>query len=281
MALYAVGDLQGCYDSLRSLLDALAFDERRDRLLLLGDLVNRGPQSLECLRFVRSLGPAAESVLGNHDLHLLACADGGRQRPGDTLDAILQAADREELLDWLAHRPLLLREPTTGSLLVHAGLASSWTAARAQVLAREAEAVLAEPRRRAEFFAHMYGDQPRRWDESLSGWDRLRFVINCFTRLRYCAPDGTPAMKPKGAPGTQPAGLIPWFQVPGRASADTPIIFGHWSTLGRVAWTEHRVWGLDSGCVWGGALTALNLETGAQRCVDCAQHRDPLSPGGD
>lgn len=272
MTHYAIGDLQGCYDELRRLLDALRFDPARDRLLFAGDLVNRGPQSLQCLRFVRGLGPAAATVLGNHDLHLLACAHGRRQKAGDTLDAVLGAADRQELIEWLAAQPLALWEPASETLIVHAGLAPQWTRDDALQLSAEVQAVLRDARRREAFFAQMYGDKPRRWDPALGGWERLRFAVNCFTRLRFCAADGTLDLQPKGAPGSQPPGLLPWFEIPGRRSATTRIVFGHWSTLGREQWPEANVWGLDTGCVWGGRLTALALEGATLHSVSCAGH---------
>lgn len=273
MTTFAIGDLQGCRDELLRLLDRIGFDPGHDRLLLLGDLVNRGPDSVGVLRAVRALGTACTSLLGNHDLHLLAAAfDPGRLKPGDTLRAVLEAPDADELLGWLAARPLAWSE--AGHLFVHAGLPPQWTAAQALALAAEASQALAADRGRA-FFDHMYGDRPDRWDEALTGWERLRFVINCLTRLRYCTAEGVLRLRDKGAPGTQAADALPWFAVPGRRSADTPVVFGHWSTLGRVAWPGHRVWGLDTGCLWGGALTALALETGAITALPCAGYCVP------
>jgi bis(5'-nucleosyl)-tetraphosphatase (symmetrical) len=275
MSTYAIGDLQGCYDDLLLLLDQIAYAPARDRLLLAGDLVNRGPQSLACLRFARGNADSVRCVLGNHDLHLLACAgDRSRLKPGDTLDEILDAPDATELLGWLAAQPLAIYEPAHDLLMCHAGVPPQWSLDQTLALAAEASKVLAGSDR-ADFFSHMYGDQPSIWDESLSGWDRTRFVINCFTRLRYCSADGRLAMKPKGAPGSQAEGLLPWFAVPGRRTAGTRIVFGHWSTLGRVAWPEHRVWGLDTGCVWGAKLSALNVDSGELISVPCADHRQP------
>ncbi|WP_428309805.1 symmetrical bis(5'-nucleosyl)-tetraphosphatase [Hydrocarboniphaga sp.] len=275
MSTYAIGDLQGCYDEFRQLLDRIAYTPTRDRILLAGDLVNRGPQSLACLRFARDQAGAVRCVLGNHDLHLLACAaDRRRLKPGDTLAEILDAPDAAELLAWLAAQPLALHEAEHDLLMIHAGLPPQWDLAQTLALAAEASAVLAGSDR-TEFFSHMYGDQPSIWDDSLVGWDRTRFVINCFTRLRYCSADGRLAMKPKGAPGSQAEGLLPWFAVPGRRTAGTRIVFGHWSTLGRVEWPEHRVWGLDTGCVWGAKLTALNLDSGELTSLPCADHRQP------
>jgi bis(5'-nucleosyl)-tetraphosphatase (symmetrical) len=279
MSTYAIGDLQGCYDDFRRLLDRLSYEPSGDRLMLAGDLVNRGPQSLACLRFARDNVGSVVSALGNHDLHLLACAtDRRRLKPGDTLAEILDAPDAAELLDWLATQPLAVHDEQRALLMIHAGLPPQWTLPQTLALAAEASAMLASADR-ADFFAHMYGNQPSAWSDELSGWERSRFVINCFTRLRYCSPRGELAMKPKGAPGSQPEGLLPWFAVPGRRSAGTRIVFGHWSTLGKVHWSQHNVWGLDTGCVWGAKLTALNVDTGELISVPCEDHRQP--GGGD
>jgi bis(5'-nucleosyl)-tetraphosphatase (symmetrical) len=274
MTTYAIGDVQGCHEELLALIAELAFDPARDRLIFVGDLVNRGPASLEVLRLVRGLGDAAVTVLGNHDLHLLAVAHGGRSGRRDTLTGVLAASDSDELLDWLSARPLAWRHPQTGTLLIHAGLPPQWTVAQTLELAAEASAVIAGsggPR----FFTRMYGDEPDRWKASLRGTDRLRFAVNCLTRLRYCDASGRLDLKPKGAPGTQPAGSMPWFQVSDRLSREDTIVFGHWSTLGRVHWPEHRVFGLDTGCVWGGRLTALALETGEVHSVASRHPRAP------
>ncbi|MDR3415971.1 MAG: symmetrical bis(5'-nucleosyl)-tetraphosphatase [Nevskia sp.] len=267
MPTYVIGDLQGCYDTLRRLLDRVEFDPDNDRLWLAGDLVNRGPQSLQTLRFVAGLGAAANCVLGNHDLHLLAVASGGRRGKRDTLDDVLKASDRDELLDWLRRRPLLHRFGDGGTALLHAGLPPQWDLQQAAACADEAEEILRSDDY-VELFRSMYGDQPDRWSERLNGMMRLRFIINCYTRLRYCSADGRIDFKPKGAPGTQPAGLLPWFAVPGRRSAPNTLIFGHWSTLGQVHWPEYGVYGLDTGAVWGGKLTALRLEDGALSAID-------------
>jgi bis(5'-nucleosyl)-tetraphosphatase (symmetrical) len=282
MALYAIGDLQGCFEPLARLLKSLRFDRRRDRLLLTGDLVNRGPDSLKCLRFVRELGDAAVTVLGNHDLHLLAAAHTGEFGARDTFDEITRAPDREVLLDWLRQQPLAYEEPHTGILLVHAGLPPQWSKARALRLAREASNYIAGPDA-GRFFTRMYGNRPDCWSESLKGIPRLRFTVNCLTRLRYCDARGRIDHRHKGPPGTQAAGLLPWFQVPGRKSARERIVCGHWSSLGQVEWPAERVWALDTGCVWGGCLTALNLETGALTRAGCTRYRRPLesAPAGD
>lgn len=266
---YVVGDIQGCFDPLQRLLERLRFEPARDRLWLVGDLVNRGPQSLQTLRYVRSLGAAATTVLGNHDLHLLALAHGRRRGRRDTLDEVLAAPDRDELLDWLRHRPLLHEDAAGNVAMIHAGLPPQWDLATTRRCAREVEQVLAGPDW-IELLGQMYGDEPARWSEDLAGTARLRFSINCFTRMRYCRADGGIELDSKGAPGTQAAGLAPWFAVPGRRSAGTTLLFGHWSTLGRVHWPEHRVYGLDTGAVWGGRLSALRLEDGSLSDVPCA-----------
>lgn len=280
MALYAIGDIQGCHDALLRLLDKIRFDPSADRLWLTGDLVNRGPASLETLRFVRSLGERATTVLGNHDLHLLAVGHGGRKGRRDTLDDVLAAPDRDELMDWLRHQPLMTESNDGAVAMIHAGLPPQWTIAQARDCAREAEAALRDDRGYLELLRRMYGDEPDHWDENLDGILRLRFIINCFTRLRYCDAQGRIAAKPKGKPGTQPEGLWPWFSVPGRRSAGCTVLFGHWSTLGRVAWPEHQVYGLDTGAVWGGSLTALRIDDRVIESVDCRQYRQPDSAEG-
>lgn len=262
MATYAIGDLQGCYYPLQSLLKRLAFDPRSDRLWLVGDLVNRGDHSLECLRFVRDLGPAAVTVLGNHDLSLLALAQqpNAAGRVNATLRPILNAPDREDLLGWLRQRPLLHQDARLGWTMVHAGLAPQWDLDTAAERAREVENALRGPDH-AEFLRHMYGNHPDRWRDDLAGWDRLRTIVNYMTRMRLCRPDsGAFDLDAKGPPGDAPPELTPWFAVPGRRSAASRMVFGHWSSLGRVAWPEHNVWGVDTGCVWGQKLTALRLD---------------------
>ncbi len=258
MAIYVIGDVQGCYTPLQELLARLHFDPVRDRLWFTGDLVNRGPQSLEVLRLVKGLGERAVCVLGNHDLHLLAVAAGtAKVKKRDTLDEILRAPDRDELLRWLRSRPLLHHDPDLGYTLIHAGLLPPWDLAQAQRLAQETETVL-RGNACQEFFHHMYGDLPDHWNENLHGFDRLRVIVNTFTRLRYCDLDGNMDLRPKGPPGTQPSYLLPWFQVPGRRSRGLKIIFGHWSALG--LWQGDGVIGLDSGCLWGRALSAVRLD---------------------
>lgn len=259
MSVYAIGDVQGCYDALRRLLDALHFDAGGDRLWFTGDLVNRGPDSLKVLRYVLGLGERAVTVLGNHDLHLLAVAQGrARIKKHDTLDELLAAPDRERLLDWLRRRPFLHHDPDLGYTLVHAGLLPQWDLPTAQRLAYEAGQALAGDEA-GEFFAHMYGDLPDHWRDDLQGFDRLRVIVNAFTRLRYCDLEGNMDLRLKGAPGTQPAGMLPWFQVPHRLNRNLRIVFGHWSTLGAVQ--GDGVICLDSGCLWGHELSAVRLDT--------------------
>lgn len=258
MTRYAVGDVQGCDRELRALLARLKFSADRDRLWLVGDLVNRGPGSLATLRLVRALGDNAVAVLGNHDLHLLALAFAARRRrKSDTLDEVLAAPDRDALLEWLLTRPLAHAEG--GDLLVHAGVVPQWSVALTLQLAAEvAHALRHEPR---TLFEHMYSNEPDRWDQRLRGWERLRFAINVLTRLRLCTADGRVDIALKGPPPPPPSPLRPWFEHPHRASRDARIIFGHWSALGLVQRPD--VVGLDTGCVWGGSLTALDLDTAA------------------
>ncbi|MGY8902953.1 MAG: symmetrical bis(5'-nucleosyl)-tetraphosphatase [Burkholderiales bacterium] len=261
MALYCIGDVQGCNDALGRLLAELDFSPSRDTLYLLGDLVNRGPDNVGVLRRLMALSAAAQCLLGNHDLHLLAVAHGVRpQQPRDTLDDVLQAPDRVALLDWLRQQRLAMQPTGAGVLMVHAGLLPGWSATQALALAAEVETELQGPQLVA-FLRTMYGNSPAQWRDDLQGTERLRVIVNALTRLRFCSPDGTMDFKVKeGAnaqAGSQPPGLLPWFDVPGRASAGTTVAFGHWSTLGWLG--RHDVLCLDSGCVWGGCLTAVEL----------------------
>jgi bis(5'-nucleosyl)-tetraphosphatase (symmetrical) len=267
MATYAVGDLQGCFDSFRRLLDLCAFDPARDRLWLVGDLVNRGPRSLETLRFVKDLGTAAVTVLGNHDLYLLMVAEGGAKYRGkdDTLQAILDAPDRDELLDWLRRQALCHLE--NGHCLVHAGLLPQWSAGQARELAREVETALTGPQYR-EFILNLWGSEPASWSDDLAGWPRLRVIVNAMTRMRFCTPEGVMEFHTKGEVVNAPAGHVPWFEVPGRRSADTTLVTGHWSALGLKLLPN--LLALDSGCLWGGHLTAVRLEDRKVFQVDCS-----------
>ncbi len=276
MAIYAIGDIQGCYDELMSLLELIHFDPADDQVWFTGDLVNRGPASLQVLRVVRELGSSAVTVLGNHDLHLLAVAEGSRSpHKNDTLGDILSAPDRDELLVWLRQQPLMHHDPALNVVLVHAGLPPQWDLAMAQACAKEVETVLRSDYYTA-FFQHMYGNQPDVWRDELEGWDRLRFITNSFTRLRYCDTTGHFDFKAKGEPGTQPEGYLPWFEIPGRRSEDLRIVFGHWSTLGLRQ--EPNVISLDTGCLWGNQLTAVRLSgNDAVFCVECSRYRCPGS----
>ena len=258
MALYAIGDVQGCDAELGALLSALHFRADRDRLWFVGDLVNRGPDSLAVLRRIRALGAAATVTLGNHDLHLLAVAAGcARIRSDDTLNEILAAPDRDALLEWLAGRPLLHEEGALNLVMVHAGLAPQWDLQLARQCAREFEAALR--RDPAKLFERLYGDQPDRWDDVRDGEQRLRFIANCFTRLRYVDADGRLALRVKGSPKkSQTASLIPWFEAREARWRGPRIVFGHWSTLG--FFRNADVIGLDTGCVWGSTLTALRMD---------------------
>jgi bis(5'-nucleosyl)-tetraphosphatase (symmetrical) len=271
MTTFAIGDIQGCYGEFRELLDLIGFDSGSDRLWLVGDLVNRGPGSRDVLRFVKGLGEAAITVLGNHDFHLLRIAAGyGKQHRGDTLGEILAAPDREELVDWLARRPLAHREGDW--LMVHAGLIPAWSAERAEALAREVEGVLAGAQRRA-FIERLYGDEPDRWDDALEGFDRWRVIVNVFARLRFCDATGRMEFREKRGAEFAPEGFQPWFALPGRASADHTVICGHWST--HELMLAPNVLMLDSGCLWGGTLTAIRLE---DRRVFQVPSRLPVTP---
>lgn len=265
MATYAVGDLQGCLDALRRLLDKVAFDPAEDRVWFVGDLVNRGPDSAGTLRFIRSLGDRAVSVLGNHDLHLLVAAGGhARIHRGDTFQDVLNGPDREELLDWLRRRPLFHVEGRWA--MVHAGLLPSWTIAQASGLAREAEGLLRSDAY-DDFLSTMYGNRPDAWEDDLAGWDRARVIVNAMTRLRICSPAGVMEFHHKGELEDIPAGYLPWFDLPHRRGTDHTVLFGHWSALGCRQGPGYVA--LDSGCLWGRALTAYRLEDGQVFQIDC------------
>ena len=274
MATYAIGDVQGCFEELQALLEAFGFDRANDRLWFVGDLVNRGPASLATVRFVRDLGDRAVVVLGNHDLHLLALAQShAKSRKDDTLGEMLAAPDRSELLEWLRRRPMIHVE---GNItMVHAGLLPRWDVGDAQSLAREVEAELRGPRY-PEFLETLYGSRPDRWSDDLIGADRLRVIVNAMTRLRFCTPDGVMEFETKGETARAPKGYLPWFDVPGRKSAGSTIICGHWSALGlRVA---PNLLALDSGCVWGGRLSAIRLEDRRLYQVACGAHASGRAP---
>ena len=263
---YFVGDLQGCCDALDRLLTKIDFSPSRDHLHLLGDLVNRGPASLATLQRLHGLGNAATCLLGNHDLHLLALSVGGRKpHRSDTLDAVLASPQREALLDWLRHGKLADR--AHGWLLVHAGVLPQWTLCKTLALAAEVEAVLSGPDM-ADFLRVMYGNDPAQWDDSLHGARRWRMVLNGLTRIRYCTPDGRLDFATKDGSGIAPPGHLAWFDVPGRLTAEVPIAFGHWSTLGLQ--NRPHLLALDTGCVWGGALTAARVDGGRREVVQVA-----------
>lgn len=274
MAVYWVGDVQGCDAPLGRLLDTVDFSASRDTLLVLGDLVNRGPASEQVLRRLMAMGNAVQCVLGNHDLHLLAVAAGaGRLKRMDTLGGILQAEDRPALLDWLRHQRMAIWGH--GVLSVHAGVLPSWSLAQTLALAGEVEAVLRGPDL-SDFLHQMYGNAPSAWHDDLTGVDRLRVVVNALTRLRFCSADGEMEFNAKEGASAAPAGFMPWFDVPGRRTANVTVAFGHWSTLGLVQRSD--VWALDTGCVWGGCLSAMRLGADGQReviQVDCEQAQQP------
>lgn len=279
MAAYLIGDVQGCDEPLGRLLDAIGFSASRDTLYVLGDLVNRGPASAAVLRRLMALDGSARCLLGNHDMHLLACAYGIRRpHKRDTLDEVLAAPDRQALLDWLRRQPLALHEPVAGRrvLMVHAGVLPQWTAARAVALARELEDVLRGDDI-DDFLREMYGNAPDRWHDDLTGNARLRVIINALTRLRFCTPDGQMEFDSKDSAATAPAGCMPWFDVPGRRTAGDVVAFGHWSTLG---WLDRAdVICMDTGCVWGGPLSALRVAADPAQSalvqVDCPQAQEP------
>ncbi len=268
MTLYAIGDIQGCSGEFGKLLDAIAFDTSADELWLVGDLINRGPDSLDVLRRVINLGDSATVVLGNHDLHLLATAAGARPPvPGDTFQAVLAAPDAANIIDWLRDRSLLHHDLQRGRVLVHAGIPPAWSVSDALDRAAEIEASLRGPGWVAAL-GEMYGDEPRSWSDEIEGPERARYIINALTRMRYCDENGCLDFQFAGPPGSQPGHLLPWFDHRGRKARDTHIVFGHWASLGLLRRSD--VTALDSGCVWGGALTALPIDpSGEPVAVDC------------
>ncbi len=275
MATYAIGDIQGCYKQFCQLLDKLQFNPKQDKLWLTGDLVNRGPDSLEVLRFVYKIRDSVITVLGNHDLHLLAMYYGNtKHSQKSTLQAILQANDKDQLINWLRHQPLLHYDKTLNYVLIHAGLPAQWNLSTAQNCAQELQTLLQGKKHKEFLRDHLYGNQPDLWSEQLKDWDRFRFISNCFTRLRYCNAEGRLLLKHKDSPqNTQDNDVYPWFLAPKREKIKAKIIFGHWSTLGY--YTNHQVISLDSGCLWGKQLTAQCLETGQVTQLDCPQIQSP------
>jgi bis(5'-nucleosyl)-tetraphosphatase (symmetrical) len=265
MATYAIGDIQGCYAELQQLLEQIRFDPAQDQLWLVGDLVNRGPDSLQVLHLVKSLGDSAITVLGNHDLHLLAVAEGvAKLHRSDTLDELLNAPDRDELLAWLRQQRLF--HAKGDYVLVHAGLVPQWSVEQAASLAHEVENALRGDDY-AVFFERMYGNTPKSWNDELTGYKRLRVIVNAFTRMRICTPQGEMEFKFKGEIEKIPEGYMPWFDVPKRKSKDATVIFGHWSALGLKL--AHNIIALDTGCLWGGPMTAIRLEDRLLYQVGC------------
>ena len=258
MAVYAIGDVQGCFDELQELVKFISFNPKKDQLWFVGDLVNRGPKSLETLRWVKSLGSSAVTVLGNHDLHLLAAYEGAKEiRTTSSLYPVLQAKEINKLVDWLRYQPLITYNKQLKFAMVHAGLAPQWSIKDALRYAKEVEAVL-RSKKYKDFLNNMYGDTPKQWDGRLKGWNRLRAITNFMTRVRYCTNKGVMSFTEKNTPGTQSARMKPWYEIPSRKSQDTTIVFGHWSTLGHI--NDHNVISTDTGCLWGGELTAVKID---------------------
>jgi bis(5'-nucleosyl)-tetraphosphatase (symmetrical) len=275
MARYLVGDLQGCEAPFGRLLAKVGFSPSRDALYVLGDLVNRGPASAAVLRRLIGYGDAARCLLGNHDLSLLAVAHGHRApHRNDTMDDILAAPDRDAMLEWLRHRSMALH--AHGILMVHGGVLPQWDAAQVLSLAAEVEAVLRGPGL-DDFLSQMWGNRPDRWDDGLAGADRLRVVVNALTRLRFCTPEGVMDLKASGRLDQAPPGTMAWFDVPGRRSAGVTIAFGHWSTLGYLRRPD--LISLDTGCVWGGCLSALRLSDDGQHELIQEQCEQAQAPG--
>jgi bis(5'-nucleosyl)-tetraphosphatase (symmetrical) len=267
MTDYAIGDIQGCYERLRDVLSKVDFSPSRDRLWVAGDIINRGPSSLQALRYIESLGSSSVVVLGNHDLHLLAVALGGHAlKNKDTLREILDAPDHQHLLNWLCQQNLLVHDADRNFVMAHAGLPHIWTLEQAAGYAHEVESVLRGPGA-ADYFASMYGNRPDRWDDALQGMDRLRVITNYFTRMRFIAEDGTLEFAAKESADDAPKGFAPWFQY--HRKDDVRVIFGHWAALEGKTDSERFI-GLDTGCVWGGKLTMMNLDTGEKIHCDCS-----------
>ena len=269
MATYAVGDIQGCFEPLQQLLTQVAFNPDLDRLWLAGDLVNRGPASLEVLRFVKNLDRSAQIVLGNHDLHFLAVAEGVRKASrSDTLDQLIAAPDLPELMAWLRAQPLLHRDKSLGYTMVHAGIPPMWSVKKAEKRAREVEAVLQSGDYR-RFLKAMYGNEPSGWRKGLKGMKRLRVITNYFTRMRFCDADGNLDLDNKSAPNAVTLGYAPWFALLNRKTAEDQVLFGHWAALEGHSSHPNAI-ALDTGCVWGGCLTMMRLEDRQRFQVKCA-----------
>ena len=265
MPIYAIGDVQGCFDDMQRLIEKINFDPALDSLWFCGDIINRGPNSLETIRYIKDLGDNAVTVLGNHDLHFLAVAYvTDKPSKHDTFSDILNAPDREDLVNWLRHQKLFHHDTELNISMVHAGVPAGWSIKDAVHHSSEMESVLQQDNP-IEFFNHMYGNQPRTWNNALTGWDRYRFITNVFTRMRFCDEEGRPDFKYKNDIGTQPEHLTPWFMHQQRLTKNDEIIFGHWSTLTNI--TTENIYALDTGCLWGGQLTALKIENGDRKLI--------------
>ncbi len=268
MATYAIGDVQGCFTALQRLLEKIKFDPARDHLWFCGDLVNRGPDSLGSLRFIKQLGDKATVILGNHDFHLLAIAHGNLNKVSDsTFEEILKADDKTELLDWLRQQPLIHYDAKLGFILTHAGLYPWWDLDTALACGNEVQAMM-QSNNYTMLLEHLYGNEPNHWDENLIGIDRLRFIINAFTRMRYCFADGGLELTYKGAIEKRPCGTKPWFDIGNRAPLPAKLLFGHWASL-ECKVDVPDVYGLDCGCVWGNKLGAFRLEDEQRFLVEC------------
>lgn len=270
MSAYAIGDIQGCYQSLKSLLEKIHFDPQEDQLWLVGDLINRGPDSLATLRYLYSIRHAIKIVLGNHDLHFIAAHYGLRKKGKlDTLDELLAAPDCQLLVDWLAQQPLVYHDPTLQITMVHAGIPPHWSLSEALNYSAEVQSVLAGNQRQ-EFLASMYGNQPAIWSDDLQGMDRLRLITNYFTRMRFCSADGELELITKEDASAAPEGYAPWFSHAHRKTAGQALVFGHWAALqGKI--NLPNLYALDTGCVWGGSLTAMDLVSRQRISCSCNQ----------
>ncbi|VAW50025.1 Bis(5'-nucleosyl)-tetraphosphatase, symmetrical [hydrothermal vent metagenome] len=285
MATYVIGDLQGCYDELQTLLSHINYQPEQDFLWFVGDLVNRGPKSLECLRFVKQLEQEgrAKTVLGNHDFHLLAAYAGFEKfrSKSDTLQDILQTKDVDELIHWLRQQPLMVKHPIYNTVMVHAGIPPQWSIQAALGYAKEVETILQREDWKDALVNHLFGNQPNQWQETLTGWDRARYILNAFARMRYCDANGALEFTLKSAPNSEQtrqkiAPYEPWFVFPNRKNKDHEIFFGHWSTLGEI--DAYQVHSTDTGCLWGGKMTAYALETKQRFSVSCTQQCRPKPP---
>ena len=282
MTTYVIGDLQGCFDELQSLLKHIDYQPENDFLWFVGDLVNRGPKSLECLKFVKKLEQKgrAKTVLGNHDFHLMAAYAGLDKfvSKSDTLQDILQAKEVDELMDWLRMQPLMVKHPIYDAVMVHAGIPPQWTIKEALGYAQEVEAQLKRDDWKTFLVEHLFGSEPKQWQDTLTGWDRLRYIVNAFARMRYCDPNGRLEFKIKSAPACPEeqkklAPYEPWFVFPNRRNKDHEIFFGHWSTLGAI--DAYQIHATDTGCLWGGELTAYAIEQHKRYSVQCKQQCKP------